>query len=133
MSSALLLRRAFPSRGEADSDEVALVAILSGLELESRARSFRDGSALTWFGGISLDLREATLAPDARLSLGAMFGGIDVRVPDGWRVESTGRAFFGGVADAVTQPEGTDSPALVVTSTAVFGGISIRRANTAGG
>jgi hypothetical protein len=133
MASALLLKRAFPSRGDAESDEIALVAILNGIELESHARSFRGGSAVTWFGGISLDLRGATLAPDARLSLGTMFGGIDVKVPAGWRVEATGRALFGGVADEVAQPDDQDAPRLVVTSTAVFGGISIRRADTADG
>jgi hypothetical protein len=129
MASALLLRRALPSRGDSDSDEIALAAILNGIELESHARSFRGGSALTWFGGISIDLRQATLAPEALLNLGTMFGGIDVRVPAGWRVESTGRALFGGVADDLAQPEDPDSPTIVVTSTAVFGGISIRRAD----
>jgi hypothetical protein len=131
MASALLLKRALPSRGDSESDEVALAAILDGIELESRAPSFRGGSALTWFGGISLDLRQATLAPEARLSLGTMFGGIDVKVPAGWRVEATGRALFGGIADDLTQPEEPGSPTLVVTSTAVFGGISIRRTDTA--
>jgi len=130
LASALLLKRALPSHGDADSDELALVAVTNGIELQSRARAFRGGSALTWFGGISLDLREATLAPDARLSLGTMFGGIDVKVPPTWRIEATGRAVFGGVADDVPEPDDPESPTLAVVSTAIFGGVSVRRADT---
>jgi hypothetical protein len=63
MAAAAFLKRALPSRGGEESDELALVAVFDGVELKSRASSFRGGAAFTWFGGISLDLREATLAP----------------------------------------------------------------------
>ena len=51
-ASASLLKRAFPSRGDADSDELRLVAILDGIELKSRAQAFRGGSMFTWLGGM---------------------------------------------------------------------------------
>ena len=39
--------------------------MLDGIDLKSRAASFRGGSMFAWLGGIAVDLREAQLAPDA--------------------------------------------------------------------
>lgn len=125
-AAAALAKRALPSRGDAESDEVALVAIFDGIELKSRAQAFRGGSMLAWFGGVAVDLTEAKLAPDARLTIGALFGGVDVKVPPEWRVVSTGRAFAGGVSDDVPEPQDPEAPTLTVESTTAFGGISVR-------
>ncbi len=125
-SAAALAKRALPSRGDEESDEVALTAIFDGIELKSRAQAFRGGSMFAWFGGVAVDLTEAKLAPDAKLTIGALFGGVDVKVPRDWRIVSTGRAFAGGVSDDVPEPEDPDAPTLVVESTAALGGISIR-------
>jgi hypothetical protein len=124
-SSAALLKRAFPSRGEAESDEVRLVAILNGIELESRAQAFRGGSMFTWLGGIAVDLRHAQLAPDAHLELGSLFGGIALRVPVGWRVEADVRSLAGGVAAHVPEPEEDDAPTLRISGFSAFGGIAV--------
>jgi hypothetical protein len=132
LAAAALVKRALPSRGDAESDEVRLIAIFGGAELESRAQAFRGGSMLAWFGGIAVDLRQATLAPDAQLTVGALFGGVDVKVPPGWRVVSTARALAGGVSDDVPEPDDPAAPTLTVESTAVFGGVSVR-ASTADG
>jgi hypothetical protein len=125
IAAAALLRRALPSRGDEESDEIALVAILNGVELESRAKAFRGGSMLAWFGGVAADLRQAQLAPGAHLSVSAIFGGIAVRVPAGWRVESNVRALAGGVEVAVPEPEDPDAPTLTIDGTAGFGGVAI--------
>ena len=124
-ASAALLRRAFQSRGDADSDEVKLVAIINGIELSSRAQAFRGGSMFTWLGGIAVDLREAQLAPDAHLELGSLFGGIALRVPPGWRVESELQALAGGVAIEVPAPESDTAPTLRLTGFSAFGGIAV--------
>jgi hypothetical protein len=126
LAAAALVKRALPSRGDADSDEVALTAVFGGIELESHAHAFRGGSMLAWFGGVSADLRQANLAPDARLTIGVLFGGVDVKVPAGWRVVSTARAFAGGVSDDVPEPDDPAAPMLTVESTTAFGGVSIR-------
>ena len=60
---------------------------------------------LAWFGGISVDLRGATLAPDgAHLELHALNGGIAIRVPEGWRVHSNLGAVLGGVDARAPEP-----------------------------
>ena len=53
-AGAAVVRRAIPSRGDAESDEVGLVAIFDEIELESRATAFRGGSMFAWYGGVAL-------------------------------------------------------------------------------
>lgn len=77
-----------------------------------------------WFGGVAVDLREAELAPDARLSLHALMGGIAVKVPEGWRVESNVKALLGGV-DVRSAQDDPSAPTLRVDGLAVLGGIAI--------
>jgi hypothetical protein len=124
-TAAAFVRRAVPSRGDEYSDEVALVAVFDGIDLKSRARAFKGGSMLAWLGGIAVDLRDAELAPDARLSVNTLFGGIAIRTPPGWRIESTTKALFGGV-DA-RSPDGVepDAPVLTLDGLAVFGGVAV--------
>jgi hypothetical protein len=125
VASAALLKRVFPSRGDEESDEVALVAALNGVDLKSRAKAFRGGSMFSWLGGIAVDLREAELADGAHLDVHSAFGGIAIRVPTGWRVESNVTAIAGGVAISVPEPEAEDAPTLTLGGFTVFGGIAV--------
>ncbi|HEU0305112.1 MAG TPA: LiaF domain-containing protein [Gaiellaceae bacterium] len=127
MAAAVAVKRAVPSRGDAESDEVALVAVFDGKQLRSKASAFRGGSMLAWFGGIEADLREATLAPDARISVAALFGGVALRVPPGWRVRSTVRAIAGGVEVSGTDPEDPEAPLLELDGFAFSGGVAVSR------
>ncbi len=124
-TAAAFVKRAVPSRGDEESDELALVAVFDGVDLRSRAKAFRGGSMLAWFGGVAVDLREAELAPDARLSVHTLFGGVAVRVPEGWRVESGMKAIAGGVDVRTPAQDDPDAPTLRVDGLALFGGIAI--------
>jgi hypothetical protein len=119
------LKRALPSRGSPESDEIALVAILDGVNLESHSQAFRGGSMLSWLGGIAVDLRGADLAGDARLTLHSLLGGIAIRIPPGWRVESNLHALAGGVAVDAPEPDDPDAPLLVLDGLALLGGIAV--------
>jgi hypothetical protein len=125
MGAAAFVRRVVPSYGDEESDEVGLVAVLNGIELESRATAFTGGSMLAWFGGIAVDLRQVELAEGARLSLNTLFGGIAIRTPPSWRVESELKAVAGGVDARTPGGDDPDAPVLTVTGTALFGGIAI--------
>ena len=125
-AAAAVMKRVLPSRGDAESDEVALVAIFDGAKLRSRSQAFRGGSMLAWFGGVAVDLRESQLAPPgAHLSLHSVFGGIAIRVPPGWHIESNMRALAGGVAVQTPQPEAADAPRLVLDGFSFFGGVAV--------
>ena len=123
--SAQLVKRAFPSRGDAESDELRLVSIQDGIELESRSQAFRGGSMLAWLGGIAVDLRGAELAPDARLEVGSLFGGIAIRVPPEWNVVSEVRSLGGGVSVSAPETTSDDAPTLTLTGFTAFGGVAV--------
>ena len=55
-----------------------MVSVYGGVDLKSRASAFRGGSVLAWYGGVELDLSEATFAPQAHLTVYTLFGGIAV-------------------------------------------------------
>ena len=125
LASAVFMKRMFPSRGDAESDEVALVAILDGVAVKSRAQAFRGGSMFSWLGGIAVDLREAQLAPDAHLDVRSLFGGIAIRVPPGWKIEADVKALGGGVAVDAPEPGTDGSPTLRLEGFSAFGGIAV--------
>jgi len=125
IGSAAVAKRALPSRGEESSDELSLVAVLDGIDLRSRAKSFRGGSMFAWLGGIAVDLREAQLAPDAQLTLSTLFGGIAVRIPAGWQVESNVKALLGGVDVEALGANDPAAPTLTLDGFALFGGIAV--------
>ncbi len=136
VAGALYARGRLVSRGEPDDDEVELVGIFEGFELASRAGAFRGGTLLAWFGGGTLDLRGATLAPTgARLTVHALFGGAQLVVPDDWDVECRLVGVAGGLGDdrARHRPmqEGHDSggadhgPTLTIDGWAAFGGVGV--------
>lgn len=127
MAAAAAVKHAIPSRGDAESDEVALMAVFDGTELRSEAKAFRGGSMVAWYGGVDADLREATLAPDARLSMTALFGGIQLVVPPEWRIEPDIRAVAGGYDVSGKDPDDPDAPVLRLEGRAFCGGIAVSR------
>jgi Cell wall-active antibiotics response 4TMS YvqF len=125
--AAAVARRQLVSTGGEDDDEFDLVTIYNGLEFTSRAQGLRRGSILTWYGGCSVDLREATLDPGgAALSVKTIFGGLEIVVPESWRIERNVVTIFGGTSDsrdpAAILPDG---PVLQVSGWTAFGGFDI--------
>jgi hypothetical protein len=133
MAAAAVVKRAVPSRGDAESDEVTLMAVFDGVKLRSEAKAFRGGSMLAWYGGVEADLREAKLAPHARLSVTAVFGGIALRVPPEWRIENDIRAVAGGFDISGEDPDDPDAPVLRIEGRALCGGIAVSRKPPADG
>jgi hypothetical protein len=125
VAAARFVKRAFPSHGDEESDAVSLVAVFDGVDLKSRARAFSGGTLTAWFGGVALDLRGVTLAPGARLTVHTLFGGIAVKVPPHWRVETNLSTVAGGVDVHVPEQEAPDAPLLSLDGTAVFGGVAV--------
>lgn len=107
-------------------DTVSAFHIFSGSEIASHSKSFRGGSISAVFGGAELDLRDATPAPDATLDVFTAFGGIEIKVPEGWQIDIRGLPIFGSF-DNITATEHlpAGAPRVAVNATVLFGGLEV--------
>lgn len=115
----------FTRREEAD-DRVSSFTMFSGSEIASHSTQFSGGNVGAMFGGVEIDLRDALPAPDASLDVFTAFGGVEIKVPRGWRVDMKGLPLFGGFENVTTKEllEG-DAPNILVHATALFGGVEV--------
>jgi hypothetical protein len=110
------------------SDRPDVVAVLGGADTSARSQHFRHANVSAVFGGATLDMREARLDPGATVDALALFGGVDLIVPQGWRVDLGGLPIFGGYDDKTTAAGdlSPDAPVLRVAATAIFGGVDVK-------
>jgi len=110
------------------SERQDVMALMGAAETKNRSPHFRHANVSAVFGGATLDLREAQVDPGATVDALALFGGVDVIVPPGWRVELGGLPIFGGYDDktAGNGDIGPDAPVLKVAATAIFGGVDVK-------
>ena len=107
------------------------MAIFSGVEKRVSSKNFTGGRLVAMFGGIEIDLWQANIEGDeAVLHVDAIFGGIEIRVPDTWIVSSEGQGIFGGYSDSTHQRPASDGSqpqkTLIIRGMALFGGVEIR-------
>jgi predicted membrane protein len=115
--------------GAIDEDVVRSTAIFGGPKLVSTAQQLQGAWLTALFGGITLDLRDAHLAPEgASINATAAFGGIDILVPKGWRISVRSTPIFGGLDDKTdhSEPPAPDAPMLHVDAVTVFGGVELK-------
>ncbi|MBT8213406.1 MAG: cell wall-active antibiotics response protein, partial [Acidimicrobiia bacterium] len=124
----LVIRPRVPSFGGADDNSVRISAITDGAEFVSHAPALRDVEVIAMMGGVQLDLRNATLADGATLRVTAAMGGVQVFVPEKWKVRVTSQVVAGGVNTDVTPAEHLppENPMLIVDVRAFMGGVDIK-------
>jgi cell wall-active antibiotic response 4TMS protein YvqF len=110
------------------ADREDVFALLGGSRVINRSPRFRHANVSAILGGATLDLREAGLDTGARIDALALFGGVEVIVPPGWRVHLSGLPLFGGYQDKTSGRDilAADAPVLTVVATAVFGGVEVK-------
>ena len=105
-------------------------AFFGGSRRRVESQDFDGGDALAIFGGIRVDLRQAASTKnEVHLEANALFGGVDIRVPESWGVIMRGMGVFGGFEDGTRGrnsglPPG--KPTLIVSGMAVFGGVTVK-------
>lgn len=118
--------------GSAESFD--MVAVLGGANTVSPApgpggqgREFQGGRAMAVMGGCQIDLRHSSIAEgrEAVIDAFAMWGGIEIRVPEDWEVVNRGSAFLGGFENK-TRPLPGAAKRLVVTGTVIMGGVEVK-------
>lgn len=103
-----------------------VVAVFSGVSRKGHWRLHQNTSVMTVFGGAELDTTEAVFeAPIVTINAFCLFGGVDVKVPEGVEVRNQVSGIFGGV-DVKVSPPRPGAPVVILKGLAMFGGIEIR-------
>ncbi|MEI8007384.1 MAG: DUF5668 domain-containing protein [Bacteroidota bacterium] len=103
--------------------------IFSGTEKRIINKEFKGGRINVLFGGIKLDLTQASLAEGTNdLEVNVIFGGATIIVPCEWKIVLKNTSVFGGFSDKrFCLKEASDpSRVLVIRASAVFGGGEIK-------
>ena len=132
VTKALRRNRGVPPALASQVGFVSTSAIFGGTKRRPAGlEPFKGGEMTAIFGGFELDLRQAALEEGhARVDIFILFGGGEIRVPQGWGVDMKASAMFGALEDKtlhLPNPEGAPGgrPTLVLTGMALFGGLSV--------
>ncbi len=108
-------------------DQVHAFTVFGGQRVVSESQQFRGASLTAFFGGVTLDLRQARLAPEgADVDVMTAFGGAQMIVPVGWHVSFSGVPVFGSFEDKTSHTGGEGGPQLRIKGTAMFGGVEAK-------
>ena len=78
------------------------------------------------FGGIKCDLRGAIINGDCVINASAIFGGIDIYVPEGLNVKVNSNSVFGGVSGRERGNDPANQHTLYLNATCLFGGVELK-------
>jgi hypothetical protein len=110
----------------ASDDADNMVAVFGGVTRKGRWRLKRQTRAYALFGGIDLDLTEATFeGATVEISGFWCFGGLDIKVPAGIEVRDQTAGIFGGTEVKDLGARDPRAPVLVIKGMSLFGGVSI--------
>ena len=99
-------------------------AAFSGVDLCYDGQVFEGAELTAVFGGIKCDLRNAVIEKDCAIQICAVFGGIDIIVPDNVNVKAVTNSIFGGVSNKTAVRK--DAPTVFISGTCMFGGADIK-------
>jgi len=81
--------------------------------------------AEAYFGGLTLDLRNAVITENISIDVMAVFGGVDILLPSNVEVKLNDTAMFGGCSNHRNYRP-VDGPVVYVNAVAMFGGVEVK-------
>ena len=126
LGAAVVAKFMLKSNATETTQEVDMVAIFGGEDLASSADPFYGGKVLTMFGGTRLDLRNTKPAPTGiYIDLAIVFGGLELILPEGWRVDFTGQVYGGGFDDGTSTSADPTATVVNIGGFVAAGGVRV--------
>lgn len=101
-------------------------ATFSGVNMNFDGEVFEGAELNAVFGGVKCDLRNAVIEKDCVINASAIFGGIDIYVPEGLNVKINSTSVFGGVSDKNIRKNDAGNHTLYIYATCLFGGVEVK-------
>jgi predicted membrane protein len=126
-----IIWQAYAGNQERRNDEtsaiVSGVAVLGAVQRRISSNGFRGGELTAFMGGCHIDLRDARLADgQAVITVFALMGGIELKVPESWTIVVEVVPFLGGVEDRTRQVPGETTQRLILRGFVSMGGLEIK-------
>ncbi|MEA2338711.1 MAG: hypothetical protein QOE82_2718 [Thermoanaerobaculia bacterium] len=123
-----LIRQALqPTAKDASRDNsFHSVAVMGGVGRGVASSGFVGGDVVAIMGGCEINLAGAKVTSEAVIDVLAFWGGIEIHVPRGWRIENHVLAILGGVVDKTDGNAPAGAPTLIIRGSAIMGGVEIR-------
>jgi predicted membrane protein len=113
-----------------DIDAIDFFEIFSGGVRKIRSNNFRGGKITSIFAGPEVDFYDCKLADGTSiLEVTAIFGGIELVIPNDWNVIINVTAIFGGIDDKrkyISKSDGSSKGTLIIKGLVLFGGGEIK-------
>lgn len=107
------------------------IGIMGGFSRKGTWVAPRSFTAVAFWGGGEIDLREARFAePEVTIQAFAVMGGVSVIVPEDAEVDVRGIGIMGGFDDRASGAGAPGAPRIVITGLAFWGGVSVERKPT---
>lgn len=111
------------------------LALFGGAQKKGPWICARQHTTFAAFGGIDLDFTQAQItSPRTTIEVVCLFGGVDIAVPENFRVEINVLPIFGGAelkdhpAVSISQSNlPADAPTIVINGMCAFGGVDVKR------
>lgn len=104
----------------------AKCAVFSGQNCSYNGEYFYGAGLTAVFGGVECDLREAVIERDCVIDVCAVFGGIDIFLPENVNVKINSTSIFGGMEDKRKKNKEENAVTVYVRGIALFGGVDIK-------
>lgn len=101
-------------------------ALFSGSEVSFSGEIFNGAQLNAVFGGLDCDLRGAFVERDSVIKTAAIFGGVEIYVPEGVNVKVHSTSLFGGVSNDVHKNSSGNTHTVYINALCLFGGVDIK-------
>ena len=101
-------------------------ATFSGQKLNFYGERFNGARLNAIFGSVKCDLTGSVIDHDVVVDCCAVFGGIDVIVPENYRVKICANSIFGGVSEEKPHNKQEGAVTVYINGSCVFGGVSVK-------
>lgn len=103
-----------------------VVATFSKQEVNKEDEKFKGADLEAVFGSITFDLRNAKIEKESVIKANAIFGNIDILVPQNVEVKVKSTPIFGSVSNNTNAKEKEEKKIIYIEAFAMFGGVDIK-------
>lgn len=110
-----------------DDSHIEETNIFSDSEHVISSKTFKKGKFVCIFGASKLNLLQSDLVPEnAQIEIVAIFGGIQLYIPQDWIVKTEVFSLFGGFSDKRSTSTHSTNKTIVIKGVTIFGGGEIK-------